>query len=88
MKDASYIRKLQKDIIEKDKAKKCVEGIIHIIEQMVINGYQEQKYSFILKDDSITLGFMDKIIDEFENLGFTAEFDYSKNIMTIFWNIG
>lgn len=86
MKDASYIRKLQKDIIEKDKAKKVVDGIIHIIERMVINGYQEQKYSFRIKDDSITIGFMDKIIDEFENLDFTAEFNYSTNIMTIFWN--
>ena len=86
MKDASYIRKLQKDIVEKDKAKKVVDGIIHIIERMVINGYQEQKYSFRIKDDSITIGFMDKIIDEFENLDFTAEFDYSTNIMTIWWN--
>ena len=88
MKDASYIRKLQKDIIKKDKAKKCVEGIIHIIEQMVINGYQEQKYSFIIKDDSVILDFMINVFDEFENLGFTAEFDYSKNMMTIWWNEG
>lgn len=86
MKDANYIRKLQKDIIEKDKAKKVVDGIVHIIEQMIINGYQEQKYSFRIKDDSITLCFMDKIIDEFENLDFTATFDCSTNIMTIFWN--
>lgn len=86
IKDASYIRKLQKDIIEKDKAKKVVDGIIHMIEQMVINGYQKQKYSFRINDDSITIDFMDKIIDEFENLDFTADFDYSINIMTIFWN--
>ena len=85
MKDASYIRKLQKDIIEKDKAKKSVEGIIHIIEQKVINGYQGQKYSFGVKVGT-TLDVMRKIIDEFENLGFTAEFNYSTNIMTIFWN--
>ena len=86
IKDASYIRKLQKDIVEKDKAKKCVEGIVHIIEQKVINGYQAQEYSFRIKDDSITLGFMDKIIDEFKNLDFNGSFDFSTNIMTIGWN--
>lgn len=88
MKDASYIRKLQKDIIEKNKAKEVVDGIVHIIEQMVINGYQEQKYSFRIKDDSIAIGFMDKIIDEFKNLDFNGSFDFSTNIMTIGWNEG
>lgn len=88
MKDASYIRKLQKDIIEKEKAKKSVEGIVHIIERMVINGYQGQKYSFRTRNDRTTLDVIPKIIDEFENLGFTAEFDYSTNIMTIWWNEG
>lgn len=88
VKDSSYIRKLQKNIQEKTMASKAVKGIIDVIENLVKNGYKEQKYSFKIKDDSITICFMDKIIDEFEKLDFTADFDHSQNIMTIFWNEG